>query len=109
MLTSLVRADGLLIVTSGAHRVQPDLVEGLLGGTLRRADADAVRAATAQPIGGVGPVGHPQPLRTLVDVALGAFDVVWATWLVYFDLETQTESEPQARLQVTPPSEPWFT
>ncbi|WP_436231919.1 YbaK/EbsC family protein [Cellulomonas cellasea] len=68
----------LLVVTSGAHRVEPALVEELLGGRLERADADAVRAATGQPIGGVGPVGHPAPLRTLVDVALGAFEVVWA-------------------------------
>lgn len=68
----------LLIVTSGAHRVDPALVEELLGGRLDMADAATVRAATGQPIGGVGPVGHPAPLRTLVDVALGAFDVVWA-------------------------------
>jgi prolyl-tRNA editing enzyme YbaK/EbsC (Cys-tRNA(Pro) deacylase) len=45
---------------------------------LRRADADAVRAATGQPIGGVAPVGHPQPLRTLVDVALADHPVTWA-------------------------------
>src|SRR5690606_31730111 len=49
-----------------------------LGGTITRADADAVRAATGQPIGGVAPVGHPAPVRTVIDVALEEFEVVWA-------------------------------
>ena len=43
-----------------------------------RADPDFVRASTGQVIGGVAPVGHPQPLRTLVDVWLDKYDVVWA-------------------------------
>jgi len=47
-------------------------------GELRRASPDFVRAATGQPIGGVAPVGHPRPLRTLVDVELAAYEVVWA-------------------------------
>lgn len=37
-----------------------------------------VRAATGQPIGGVAPIGHPAPVRTLVDNELGRWDVVWA-------------------------------
>ncbi|HMA47118.1 MAG TPA: YbaK/EbsC family protein, partial [Frankiaceae bacterium] len=43
-----------------------------------RADPDLVRTATGQPIGGVAPVGHPRPLRTLVDRDLAAYGVVWA-------------------------------
>ena len=69
----------LLILTSGAHRVDTGRVADLLGaGPVRRADPDFVRASTGQVIGGVAPVGHPQPLRTLVDVWLGKYDVVWA-------------------------------
>jgi len=45
---------------------------------LRRADPDFVRSATGQAIGGVAPVGHPRPVRTLVDIWLGRYDVVWA-------------------------------
>jgi prolyl-tRNA editing enzyme YbaK/EbsC (Cys-tRNA(Pro) deacylase) len=45
---------------------------------VRRADPDFVRTVTGQVIGGVAPVGHPQPLRTLVDVWLDKYDVVWA-------------------------------
>ncbi|HVW40390.1 MAG TPA: YbaK/EbsC family protein, partial [Amycolatopsis sp.] len=35
-------------------------------------------AATGQPIGGVAPVGHPAPIRTLVDTALADYPQVWA-------------------------------
>lgn len=70
--------DPLLVMTSGGHRVDTALVGELLGAKIRRADADVVRAATGYAIGGVAPVGHPAPLRTLVDEALGQYDVVWA-------------------------------
>lgn len=49
-----------------------------IGARITRADAAAVRAATGQPIGGVAPVGHPSPVRTLVDAALARYDTVWA-------------------------------
>jgi prolyl-tRNA editing enzyme YbaK/EbsC (Cys-tRNA(Pro) deacylase) len=69
----------LLILTSGAHRVDTGRVAALLGATrVRRASPDVVRAATGQVIGGVAPVGHPAPLRTLVDTWLDKYDVVWA-------------------------------
>jgi prolyl-tRNA editing enzyme YbaK/EbsC (Cys-tRNA(Pro) deacylase) len=70
----------LLVLTSGAHRVDTAKVAGLLGiGALSRATPELVRAATGQAIGGVAPVGHPAPLRTLVDVVLADFEVVWAS------------------------------
>ncbi len=68
----------VLIMTSGAHRVDLDRVRTAYGLDLRRAPADFVRTHTGQPIGGVAPVGHPQPLRTLVDRALAAYDELWA-------------------------------
>jgi prolyl-tRNA editing enzyme YbaK/EbsC (Cys-tRNA(Pro) deacylase) len=37
-----------------------------------------VKDATGQVIGGVAPVGHPSPIRTIVDVALADYPVVWA-------------------------------
>jgi prolyl-tRNA editing enzyme YbaK/EbsC (Cys-tRNA(Pro) deacylase) len=43
-----------------------------------RADARSVREWTGQAIGGVGPVAHPAPIRTLVDTWLVKYDVVWA-------------------------------
>ena len=74
-------ADGapLLVLTSGAHRVDTARVAALVGvGELRRASPEFVRAATGQAIGGVAPVGHPEPIRTLVDVALERYATVWA-------------------------------
>jgi prolyl-tRNA editing enzyme YbaK/EbsC (Cys-tRNA(Pro) deacylase) len=74
-------ADGepLLVLTSGAHRVDTALVAGQLGvAKVKRADPGFVRAATGQPIGGVSPVGHPAPIRTLVDKWLAGHEVVWA-------------------------------
>ena len=74
-------ADGapLLVLTSGAHRVDTARVAALIGATaMKRADPDFVRRSTGQVIGGVAPVGHPEPLRTLVDTWLEPYDVVWA-------------------------------
>jgi prolyl-tRNA editing enzyme YbaK/EbsC (Cys-tRNA(Pro) deacylase) len=72
-------SEPLLILTSGAHRVDTEKVAALLTITsLRRADPDFVRASTGQAIGGVAPVGHPRPVRTVVDTWLEKYDVVWA-------------------------------
>jgi prolyl-tRNA editing enzyme YbaK/EbsC (Cys-tRNA(Pro) deacylase) len=74
-------ADGepLLVLTSGAHRVDTAKVAELVGAAkVKRATPDFVREHTAQTIGGVSPLGHPKPVRTLVDQALAAFDEVWA-------------------------------
>src|SRR5207244_13071734 len=74
-------ADGepLLVLASGAHRVDTGKVAALVGAArVRRASAEFVLAATGQEVGGVAPVGHPSPLRTVVDVDLAAFPVLWA-------------------------------
>ena len=72
------RGEPLLIMTSGAHRVDMVKVGELLGVELRRATPEFVRQHTGQPIGGVAPVGHPKPVRTIVDRALTEFDELWA-------------------------------
>lgn len=77
----IFEADGapLLVLTSGAHRVDVELVARTAGvSAVRRATPEFVRSATGQPIGGVAPVGHPAPVRTLVDNWLRKHDVVWA-------------------------------
>ena len=74
-------ADGeaILVVTSGAHRVDVAKVAAEHGlPSLRRATPDFVRTATGQTIGGVAPVGHPVPVRTFVDSWLERHDSVWA-------------------------------
>ena len=77
----LFDADGspVLILTSGAHRVDTAKVAGALGvGRLGRATPDFVRAHTGQVIGGVSPIGHPSPVPTYVDGWLRKYDEVWA-------------------------------
>lgn len=69
----------VLVLTSGAHRVDVDKVAALLGvPSMRPAAPEVVRAVTGQPIGGVAPVGHPEPIGTLVDVELARHHRVWA-------------------------------
>ena len=72
-------AGAVLVLTSGANRVDYDKVAGALDVTgVRRADAAEARAATGYAIGGTAPWGHPAPLPILCDRDLTAHGVVWA-------------------------------
>ena len=77
-LVFTIDGEPLLVMTSGAHRVDTAWLGARLGGTIRRAEAETVKAATGQTIGGVAPVGHPAPIRTIVDTALAGYPEVWA-------------------------------
>ena len=69
----------LLVMTSGAHRVDTAALAERLGrGKIQRATPEQVRAATGQAIGVVAPTGHPAPLTTVVDEALAAYPEIWA-------------------------------
>ena len=77
----LFDADGspVLILTSGAHRVDTAKVAASLGvGRLGRATPEFVREHTGQVIGGVSPIGHPAPVPTYLDSWLRRYDPVWA-------------------------------
>ncbi|KQY64807.1 MULTISPECIES: YbaK/EbsC family protein [unclassified Nocardioides] len=67
----------VLILTSGAHRVDTTKVEATTG-PLKRAKPDFVRHHTGQVIGGVSPIAHPAPVPTYIDPWLRKYDVVWA-------------------------------
>ena len=74
-------ADGepVLVLASGDHQVDTTAVARALGAAhVGRADADLVRDATGFAIGGVPPLAHPHPLRTLIDTHLATYDVLWA-------------------------------
>ncbi len=69
----------LLILASGAARVDVGKVADRLGsGKIRRASPEFVLHHTGQRVGGVAPLGHPQPIRTLLDTSLAAHPVLWA-------------------------------
>lgn len=74
-------ADGhpVLVVASGSHRVDTEQLASVLDAShVTMASAKQVRHATGFSIGGVAPVGHAHPLRTIVDIALSRYDEVWA-------------------------------
>jgi len=69
----------LLIITSGRHRVDTDLVASNLGiEKLGRVDADYVKEQSGFSIGGVAPIGWVSPATILIDQALNDYEVVWA-------------------------------
>ena len=69
----------LLALTSGRHRADPGrLAELAAADAVIKADPAFVRTSTGQVIGAVAPVGHPAPIRTLVDSALAEYPVIWA-------------------------------
>lgn len=68
----------LLVIASGANRVDEARVAALVGEPLGKADADFVRTHTGFAIGGVAPVAHPAPLMTLIDEHLLKWDRIWA-------------------------------
>ena len=70
----------LLVITSGRHRVDTDLVARQLGeDQLGRVDADYVKEASGFSIGGVAPIGWiNQPKIVIIDQALNDYEVVWA-------------------------------
>ena len=68
----------LLVLTSGINRVSTDKVKGIVGTTITRADADAVRRLTGYAIGGVPPLAHDTSARVLMDLHLLQYATVWA-------------------------------
>src|SRR6476659_5911643 len=80
-LVFLVDGEPVMALVAGDNQLDEKKLGALRGGKVRRADADAVRAATGFPIGGVPPLGHELPV--VIDDALLRFDEVWAaagTW-----------------------------
>jgi prolyl-tRNA editing enzyme YbaK/EbsC (Cys-tRNA(Pro) deacylase) len=69
----------LLVITSGRHRVDTDLVASNLGiEKLGRVDADYVKEQSGFSIGGVAPIGWVSPATILIDQALNDYEVIWA-------------------------------
>jgi prolyl-tRNA editing enzyme YbaK/EbsC (Cys-tRNA(Pro) deacylase) len=80
LIFKLPSGNPLLIITSGRHRVDTDLVASNLNiPELGRADANYVKEVSGYSVGGVSPIGWiSTPEITLIDEALNDYDVVWA-------------------------------
>jgi prolyl-tRNA editing enzyme YbaK/EbsC (Cys-tRNA(Pro) deacylase) len=81
----------VMVVASGANRVDEKKVEALIGFPVTKADADFVRQQTGFVIGGVPPIGHAQALRILIDEDLFQYELIWAA-----------AGSPHAVFQLTP-------
>jgi prolyl-tRNA editing enzyme YbaK/EbsC (Cys-tRNA(Pro) deacylase) len=77
-LVFTVNGNPVLVIASGANRVDERKLGVLAGGRIRRADAETVRQATGYAIGGVAPVAHPNPIPTWIDEDLLGHEMVYA-------------------------------
>jgi prolyl-tRNA editing enzyme YbaK/EbsC (Cys-tRNA(Pro) deacylase) len=68
----------ILVLASGANRVDERRLGELVGEPIAKADAAFVRAHTGFAIGGVAPLGHPAPLKTYIDADLLQYAEIWA-------------------------------
>jgi prolyl-tRNA editing enzyme YbaK/EbsC (Cys-tRNA(Pro) deacylase) len=68
----------ILVLASGANRVNEARLGELAGEPIAKADAAFVRAHTGFAIGGVAPLGHPAPLKTYIDADLLQYAEIWA-------------------------------
>ena len=68
----------VLVIASGGNRVDERRLGELIGEPVAKATADFVREATGFAIGGVPPVGHAQPVETLIDEDLLRYEEIWA-------------------------------
>ena len=80
LIFKLPSGNPLLIITSGRHRVDTELVAKNLNiAELGRADANYVKEVSGYSVGGVSPIGWiTTPEMTLIDEALNDYDIVWA-------------------------------
>ncbi len=81
----------LLVITSGANRVDEARLGRTAGEPVRKADAELVRRRTGFAIGGVPPVGHTEPLQIFIDEDLLTHSEIWAA-----------AGTPQAVFKLTP-------
>jgi len=68
----------ILVLTSGANRVDEKRISEYAGESITRPDADFVRAATGFAIGGVPPIGHPEKMGTYLDEDFMQYQTIWA-------------------------------
>ena len=82
----------ILVLTSGANRVDEKRISQYAGEPIARADADFVRTVTGFAIGGVPPIGHNQPMETYLDEDFLSYQTIWAaagTPNAIFELKTE--------------------
>jgi Cys-tRNA(Pro) deacylase len=82
----------ILVLTSGANRVDEKLISQYAGESIGRADADFVRSVTGFAIGGIPPLGHKEKMETYLDEDFLQYSTIWAaagTPNAIFELKTE--------------------
>jgi prolyl-tRNA editing enzyme YbaK/EbsC (Cys-tRNA(Pro) deacylase) len=82
----------ILVLTSGANRVDEKRISEYAGESISRANADFVRTVTGFAIGGVPPIGHTEKMETYLDEDFLQYQVIWAaagTPNAIFELKTE--------------------
>jgi prolyl-tRNA editing enzyme YbaK/EbsC (Cys-tRNA(Pro) deacylase) len=82
----------ILVLTSGANRVDEKRISRYAEETIGRADADFVRTVTGFAIGGVPPIGHAEKMETYLDEDFLSYQTIWAaagTPNAIFELKTE--------------------
>ena len=82
----------ILVLTSGANRVDEKRISEYAGEPIGRADADFVRSVTGFAIGGVPPIGHTEKMETYLDEDFMQYPTIWAaagTPNAIFELKTE--------------------
>ena len=77
-LVFTVNGSPVLVIASGANRVDERRLGALAGGVVKRADPDTVRQATGYVIGGVPPIAHAGPLPIYIDRDLLQYELIYA-------------------------------
>jgi prolyl-tRNA editing enzyme YbaK/EbsC (Cys-tRNA(Pro) deacylase) len=70
--------DPVLVLASGSNQVDEKKIQALIGEAIQRADPGFVRQETGFAIGGVPPIGHRRPIKTVIDQDLLDWDEIWA-------------------------------
>lgn len=83
----------ILALVCGDNRADLDALAELLSARIEKADAATVKLATGYSIGGVPPLGHPSPVRTVIDRDLLRFDTVWSAAGSAYDVFAATPQQ----------------
>ena len=89
----LARREPILALVCGDNRADLDALAAVLGARVEKADAKTVKQATGYSIGGVPPLGHPTPVRTLIDRDFLRFETVWSAAGSAFDVFPATPQQ----------------
>ena len=78
VMRGVTSGEPILALVSGSNRANLELVSAAVGEPIERPDAAFAREVTGYSIGGIPPIGHPAPVRTVLDEDLLRYETVWA-------------------------------